>query len=342
MTKSKSTERKSVKRSTNRKDYNVSSLARIAMQKIIGDFDSLPWWAQKELLTALNGKYQDLVTQWEARATVTADKGAKMATGKPEATSASIPASKSGDTATVESASKPSADSNRKLQGFDRPIVRELACADRLRKLSVKERQSAKEDLSTLSSALAAVGRGVACHTPESEIREKLLYCRESAKNFLRLWPSKATIRSYSIEKLLKGGHPTSAPRCYHAGDVYVIRTHIKAPLEGNTDSDGGKHKKPPVLSTVPFHSTKKTAAPLSRGLVQSFLRSEKKNYDALKSLIHNQDGSYWLYWLTFDLSGTRWGSEDDEMSISASTPTARSKKRKKSIQIDTTCSTDA
>jgi hypothetical protein len=310
-----------------RKDYNVTLLARIAQSKIIGDFEALPVWAKRELLVTLNAKFPGAAEIQSAPGSLgnDASKGADgipsspMSAKKPKA-----PKEKLGR----ESDHPTHAESRKsKLQGYERPIVCDLAVSKRLSVMTASERKAASNDLSVLSSALAAIGRGFKEGATEEEIRGMFVGKRESVKNFSRLWPSLSTLKDYALGRLQRVDN-ASTPKIMSAGSVAAIRTNVEVRPMDESVPEGSIP--PTILSRIAIHDPRRASAEFGASLVSDFVNGRRNNYKELEKYIHSVNDQAYVYWVPYGVSGIRWGSDDEEISITPSTPEPRSRKRRK------------
>jgi hypothetical protein len=311
-------------RRSGRKDYNVSSLCRIAMQKIVGDFDTLPVWAKKEVFATLSGKYPGLVTT-VSNPPDNAKLEPSSTDGIPSGTSGKKTAKKGKGTSGSESEVKPAA-TVRKLHGYERPIIKDLLVSQRLAKLTAEERKGQSDDLAILSSAIAAMSRASKSDVTDDQVRGQFSNMRESVKNFSRCWPSMTTIKEYALQKLLKA-NLSELPMGKSCGNVNVFRTAVTVePLKEDMMVDG---KPPPILSRVSYHDVGLAGFTSISSAITAFLSEERGNYQAIEKYVHVDHGYLYLYWVPASAGGIRWGDEDDEISLSPSTPTPRRKKKR-------------
>jgi hypothetical protein len=221
-----------------------------------------------------------------------------------------------------------------KLRGWDRPAVRELDFAKRLKNHpdSYPETQR-KQDASLLSAALQAISRGELSGASESVVIETISKARKSTSSYRRLWPTKKTRKAYALEHSPK----VNLPCVRSVDDEFIAYTRHKptAASEGTDameeDEDDDVHT---IISLdrIPNHVPDGEESSISKDLVESFINGDDRDYTALKQKIHLLDGRLVLFWIKgISHSGMTWADIDDN-SIdipSEPAPTPKRKKRK-------------
>jgi hypothetical protein len=351
-------------------NINVAALTRMASQQILDNFRQLPSWGKSELARSLMTLFPDAFAQRpvdtvkgvlpvEKKRPEKKQKVASLEHGVPDGQSTSgkgtvaapgsttvpIPATQQKVT-TSAGKTKPSP----KGKGIFDPILIGLDFQQRLAKQNSVERNTNKSDKGLLSAALSAIRRARSEDVPEKEIYDTLFSSKESMSAYAALWPSKTQKKKAALKQASKLVSTIPEIRCVDTFYV-VTTTHlgtVPGAVEQDSDSNAmlvedsetpdqvtdpaGPHSLAKLsTSTISFHSERRTEEPISPELVQSFLKGERKNYNALSNHLHIsvRTRRIILFWLTSSQASVRWGDDDSEMSIkSAKSPKFKKRKR--------------
>jgi hypothetical protein len=329
--------------SSRRRNSPHGPVVRIAIGAVVDGFRVLPAWARQQAASAMMAVDP---SAFEAQGSTPSQSTTNLApslSGKPSDASSSKNQSSSkpavGKTTTDQSEGGQQTairQSTAKLKGFNRPEVRGMEYARRLRNHPTGYTATQQRlDEKLLSSALQAVGRGSAAGVGESEIASALASVTQSTESYRKLWPSRKTRKEYAL------AHPPPVQRlpliqCVD-DDCIVYTPHQPAVSKdvANEDASGGddSRKYPSVsLQSVPFHDSGSDPPPLTKELVTAFIRGSRGNYSSLAQKVFLLNGRIALYWIRgVPISGTRWADQEDDEIVLPVSPakTPPIKKRK-------------
>lgn len=318
------------------RNFALTPVIRMAIGSVIDGFRALPTWAQRDAATMMmslnpgafqvpgltgQGNPQPGVINSPNDAQQQSTKGSK-AVGK-----TTTPGTDSGG----QPAKKPT---TRRLRGYDRQEICDLEFAKRLKNHPSDYSESQKKsDESLLSAATQVVSRGESVGATASVIAKEIASAKMSTESYRRLWPSKKTRKEFAIKH---SPSPDLLPRIMTVDDEYVVYTNHKPKTalsisDGSAMDEGDDDGVIVSLLRVGFHSPNLEEHPISKEVVQSFIKGEWGNYKSLGQKIHLLGGFIAIYWIKgFSLDeGLSW-ADLDEQSVALVTLPCKSPKKKK------------